>query len=525
MVLSFILKDFAGNQKIVAIEITNIDRENPEIDFSNVEDKWYNQPFNINVTFSDDRGLNKISFPDSTEEILSSNPTIVERTYTINKKGSHTFKAYDMADNVGVGTVIINKYDAKAPVYIAGSETSDIKVEFEPDVPTNTNIKVKIIAKDADEDDENNSSIKQISRVVSDDVDSKAEEPYENNNGDEIFTATFEVTDNGEYYFVIEDIAGNKTLIPVIVNNIDKTDPVITFDYDENQWHNKEFTVNVKFTDDFGISKISLPGYDDETLEDKLKTVERTYTVSKKGSYTFKVYDEAGNEAIETIIIDKYDSMAPVYVPDSETSDITVKLTPDAPTNMNVDIEITAKDAAANDENNSSGIRQINRVSDNDINSGIIDPHTNDNGDEEFITEFEVHDNGEYYFVVEDNAGNKTLVPVTVSNIDRDAPTINFTFDGEKWYNNPFVIDLTLMDDFGLAKVVFNENVEGVEPEEQNLSGAKEETVTYTINRKGKHTFTVYDISGNKTTEIINDVKYDALLLYMMQIQKLLISL
>ena len=60
-----------------------------------------------------------------------------------------------MADNVGVGTVIINKYDAKAPVYIAGSETSDITVKLEPDVLTNRNVKVKITAKDAAEDEVN----------------------------------------------------------------------------------------------------------------------------------------------------------------------------------------------------------------------------------------------------------------------------------------------------------------------------------------------------------------------------------
>ena len=141
-----------------------------------------------------------------------------------------------------------------------------------------------------------------------------------------------------------------------------------------------------------------------------------TYTIDRKGKHTFTVYDIAGNKTTETINDVKYDSVKPVYDKDSEASDISVTLNPSVPTQTNVNITVTAKDVAENENNYSSGIRQINRVSDNDINAEAIDdPHTNDNGDEEFITEFEVHDNGEYYFVVEDVAGNKTLVPVTVT--------------------------------------------------------------------------------------------------------------
>ena len=67
---SFILKDFAGNQKIVAIEITNIDRENPEIDFSNVEDKWYNTSENVEVIFRDNIGLSYAILPDGKTQNL-----------------------------------------------------------------------------------------------------------------------------------------------------------------------------------------------------------------------------------------------------------------------------------------------------------------------------------------------------------------------------------------------------------------------------------------------------------------------
>ena len=137
-------------------------------------------------------------------------------------------------------------------------------------------------------------------------------------------------------------------------------DPEIDLYYNEEEWHNEEFSVDLMFSDNFGVSKIIFPDGAEEVLSETPKTINRTYSISAKGEYTFKVYDEAGNETVRSITV-KYDSKAP------EVN--SVVLNPDVPTQQDINITVTASDAAEDDVNNRSGIKQISRVASDDINS------------------------------------------------------------------------------------------------------------------------------------------------------------
>lgn len=197
---------------------------------------------------------------------------------------------------------------------------------------------------------------------------------------------------DGKYYFKVVDDAGNKTEANFI---IDKTAPTITTKLSYSKPTNKEITINLSSKDQVGRNRVNneTTGVAEIIKPDGkvVKGSSTEYKVSKNGSYTFKVKDNAGNISSSTVKVTNIDKTAPKV----ESSLSTTKLT-----NKDVDIKITSSD--------SSYIENIT----------LPDKKTVKNG----IAKYKATKNGSYTFIVKDKAGNTTSKTVKVSNIDKSAP-------------------------------------------------------------------------------------------------------
>ena len=127
--------------------------------------------------------------------------------------------------------------------------------------------------------------------------------------------------------------------------------------------------------------------------------------------------------------------MAPVYNPESpEASDITVAFDPVGKTNVDiVKIIITAKDAAEDEVNGKSGIKQIRNLNLNNPYMATKDEaFINENADEPFEAVFEVTDNSLFSFEIEDVAGNKTEINIDLGDKINRVPPVVTIVDPDK---------------------------------------------------------------------------------------------
>ena len=111
---------------------------------------------------------------------------------------------------------------------------------------------------------------------------------------------------------------------------------------------------------------------------------------------------------------------------------------------------------------------------------------------------FEVSENGTYEVEVEDFSGNKTKKSITVSNIDKVAPTISITGNPTSWVNQA-TLTVTGSDNLsGIKQIVLpNGNV---------VNGS---IANYTVTSNGSYTFKVIDNAGNEYSQTVNVTKVD----------------
>ena len=110
-----------------------------------------------------------------------------------------------------------------------------------------------------------------------------------NNNGS--IEKTF--AENGHFTFAVSDLAGNKTDVTGIVNNIDKTPPTATFNYSTQEPTNQDVIVTV------------VP---DESVKITNNNRHFSKTFTENGAFAFEMVDNAGNTSTaiaEVFCIDK----------------------------------------------------------------------------------------------------------------------------------------------------------------------------------------------------------------------------
>ena len=173
--------------------------------------------------------------------------TLNRTSYTFTDNGSFTFVAIDAAGNSSEKEVVITNIDKTAPVITIGEYIT---------TPTNQDIIVNA-----------------------------------STNEGTLNTDTHLFTENGSFFFIAVDVAGNISLEMVTINNIDKTAPVITIgDY-----------VTTPINQDVVVSATTNEGTLNQT----------SYIFIENGSFDFIATDAAGNVTTKTVTVDNIDKTAP----------------------------------------------------------------------------------------------------------------------------------------------------------------------------------------------------------------------
>ena len=186
------------------------------------------------------------------------------------------------------------------------------------------------------------------------------------------------------------------------------------------------------------------------------------FTISENGTYKVEVADFSGNKTMQEITISNIDKTPP-------TLDVTFNK---SLTNSGVLIEVSGLDTQ-------SGVKRIKLPNGNYISSDRF--------------EFTVNSNGTYTFECEDNVGNTQTKTITISNIDKTPPAINFNikYSADK---SSATLDVRATDnESGLKELV---NWKNEIFTNGNYIGE--------IPVQGNYFFVATDLAGNKTVSNIN---------------------
>lgn len=221
------------------------------------------------------------------------------------------------------------------------------------------------------------------------------------------YTAT--LTEYGEHTFRVYDNNGRVTE-KTILAKIDKVNPSIDFKYN-TEYTNKDLNVLVTGKDDrSGVTKIISPD-GSENSPDSFE-----YNVLENGTYNFKIHDRAGNIATVPLQINNIDR---------GVTNISINKTPESFTNSDVTININVNDY--------SGVKYIVLPSGQKIYNNSIS--------------YTVSSNGVYGFYIFDMAGNKEIIHVEVTNIDKKKPIVSISKNpNNEWSNVDVNVEIDATD-------------------------------------------------------------------------------
>lgn len=338
---------------------------------------------------------------------------------------------------------------------------------------------------------------------------------------------------NGSYTFVLEDNVGNTRNYTITINNIDKTAPTGSLSHSPTNWVNTDVKIHWSVADaNSGVKQIKLP---DGTIK---TTATGDYTVSQNGTYTFVVYDVAGNTLTLQETVTNIDKTPPTgslshnptdwvidYVKihwtasDSQSGFNRVVL-PDGTSTTNVSGDFTVTDNGTytftlydNVGNSKILTENINNI-DKIMPEGVLSLQENRLTDEKikiswkafdlqsgfskillpdstFSTnatgEFTVSQMGDYSFVIYDRVGNTRELSINVSNVDMINPILEVTQDTDKWTNGEITLNWKA-DDYqsGLQNVIL--------PSSENVT---DKQGSYIVTENGNYIFLAYDKIGN----------------------------
>lgn len=230
-------------------------------------------------------------------------------------------------------------------------------------------------------------------------------------------------TQNDTYQFVYTDENDEEKSIEAKVTWIDKTAPTGTVTYSTTDPTNGKVVATLTDISEDDVTIISEGG--------------NTHEFSDNGEFTFKLKDRAGNIGTVQAKVTWIDKDAPVF---------TVKWNTTKPTNQPV-------------------IATVEGLQDGDIVIGESS-HTFD-------------ENGSWTFKVQDQAGNISSQTVTVSWIDKVAPTGTLQYSSQSWTNEEVTVSLTDLSE----NVTFKDGSQG----------------THTFKDNGTYTFIIVDEAGNES--------------------------
>jgi alpha-tubulin suppressor-like RCC1 family protein len=478
---TFIATDEAGNVSEKTVTITNIDRNTPSV--SGVSQGAY---YNSNRTITFDKGtatLNGVQFISGT---------------TISQEGSYELIVTDDAGNTTSVSFVIDK---TAPV-ISGVEHNqfynrDRTITFNEGsgllngVQFNTGTEVTaegtyvlIVTDLAGNQTTINFVIDKTAPVIT--IGSYSTLPTNQDvtvtastNEGTLNNTSHTFTENGSFTFIATDEAGNVSEKTVFISHIDKIAPVISGVVDGSYYN-----ISVKPTFNEGMAMLNGNPFVSSTL------------IETEGSYVLIVTDDAGNTTSASFVIDK---TAPVISGVEHNrfynSDRTITFSEGSgllngvqfETGMTVSVEgsyvLTVTDLAGNETT-------VSFVLDKTAPMITIAPYNLEPTNQDITVVASVNEgtlnstshtfteNGSFTFIATDEAGNVSEKTVTITNIDRNAPSVSGVSQGA-YYNN----NRTITFDKGTA----------------TLNGLVYISGT-TVSQEGSYELIVTDDAGNTTS-------------------------
>ena len=422
----FSARDTSGNTKTGSIYISNIDTTAPAISLASNK---VNGTAVITATVTDDlSGVKSISLPDG--RVINGSTA----TYTATSDGTYTFYSTDNVGNVGSQSITITGLDSTPPT-----------ITLTPSTTSWTRGSVTISESAVDY----GSGVSQVQSPNGTWVNGSS--------------TSYTVYSNGTYTFRAKDNAGNIGTQNITVSNIDTTAPSLSLSASTTSWTKGSVTITAVGSDPggSGVSWVTLPN------GSSVSGSAGYYTVSANGTYSFTVYDYAGNSYTNSIYVSNIDTTAPTLsLIQNPASGTWVKGL--------VNIQATGSDSG-------SGIKSIVLPNNTIVNSST--------------TTYPVTSNGTYTFKVIDNAGNITTKDTIVSNIDNTAPTLSLTQtpDTGIWTRGSVVLNAISSDSQSGVKSI-------TLPDGTVVNGSNTD---YTIFVNGTYTFKVIDNAGNETTKNI----------------------
>jgi len=269
---------------------------------------------------------------------------------------------------------------------------------------------------------------------------------------------TYQVWDNGTYTFIATDKVGNSTTVEHLVNNFDKTPPVLNLTVTPVGWDDTKACIHWEASDSqSGFARIDMP--DGTPNSSAIGEI----IVEQVGIYTFIAYDKVGNQIEVPMDVSNIDKINPK-----------LELAVDTENWTNEDVHLTWE---ADDFE--SGFREI------------IKP--NGESTTQKTGEQLVGENGVYTYIAYDNVGNKTVKERNIQNIDKIAPRLHITTSSLENSSGNIEVHWNA-DDFesGLREVVLPDG----------MSYADKEGTFY-IHENGTYTIIAYDYAGNFTIQVL----------------------
>ena len=350
-------------------------------------------------------------------------------------------------------------------------------------------------------------------------------------------TDNIKITQTGIMYLHIKavDNAGNTSADRAVGPfKIDNVAPTGSLSHSPTNWVNTDVKIHWSVADaNSGVKQIKLP---DGTIK---TTATGDYTVSQNGTYTFVVYDVAGNTLTLQETVTNIDKTPPTgslshnptdwvidYVKihwtasDSQSGFNRVVL-PDGTSTTNASGDFTVTDNGTytftlydNVGNSKILTENINNI-DKIMPEGVLSLQENRLTDEKikiswkafdlqsgfskillpdstFSTnatgEFTVSQMGDYSFVIYDKVGNTRELSINVSNVDMINPILEVTQDTDKWTNGEITLNWKA-DDYqsGLQNVIL--------PSSENVT---DKQGSYIVTENGNYIFLAYDKKGNE---------------------------
>lgn len=477
--------DAAGNITEQTVEIDMIDKVPPTLEFKGIP----TVPTNQDIVLS--------AVSDGTIEYFDGTNWIETAALTVKENGSFRFRATDAAGNVTEKTVMIDMIDKVPPTLKINGNTANW-------------INHDII----------------LNAIVSDGV----VEYFDN--GQWVTGSTLTVIENGEYFFRVTDAAGNVTEKSVIVDKIDRENPVIS---NVAADISSPTNTDIRITADFSDANLSTKRFKigNSVWQDYVDGV----IMTENGIVYFMAEDLAGNTAEYQYEVDNIIKEGPVLnisVSNAQwtNKDITVTVSCSSPIEIiyvrystdgenwldwnydtgyvascNQTVFFKTEDEAGNIVEKSIIINNIDKIAPALTVNGDIDTQTNKDVTLEAVSDdntakieysfdtqnwlhgstITVNDNCTVYFRASDAAGNVTETTVKVNNIDKIAPTLELSGNPAAPTNQDAILTAVASD----GTIEYFNGIEWV-------AGS-----SLTVSQNGIYRFRAIDAAGNITEKSI----------------------